>query len=328
MISASPFPLLICSNETCGKSTAYETERATFSWCERCRAAVYCSRECQKEHWTAGQHRAACKPGVSADDYAHALVRKLMALDEDEMSLLLVRASNLAHRIWGPGSLMFLFRTRDEFLAFIIAAEVSSYDPGGVFPFSYFGTKRNGPLCKCCTPAGRGWSCDKPVTVYVKVPWNALFQEDRCAESGREGMYMGKFLVSAAEGAPQSLSDGSAFHLPTPGAVAKNPRSTGAQLRLVRKEKMPENAALRESMDLKRVFRAHRRNTFHRAVGAMQELLEEYGSPCTVEDDELCGQEAAMSSCEQKTFAVTLHEQKTDRRWKVYVYAHAHGRFV
>ena len=42
------------SAETAGGSVALKP-------CSRCKAVVYCGRECQAAHWKAGGHRAVCK---------------------------------------------------------------------------------------------------------------------------------------------------------------------------------------------------------------------------------------------------------------------------
>eukprot|EP00051_Salpingoeca_urceolata_P017411 m.236957 g.236957 ORF g.236957 m.236957 type:complete len:141 (+) comp18947_c0_seq1:135-557(+) len=45
-----------CSN--CGKDTA-----TTFKWCGRCKRAVYCDSDCQKQAWVTG-HKAVCSPAT------------------------------------------------------------------------------------------------------------------------------------------------------------------------------------------------------------------------------------------------------------------------
>ena len=35
--------------------------RVALKPCSRCKAVVYCGRECQAAHWKAGGHRAVCK---------------------------------------------------------------------------------------------------------------------------------------------------------------------------------------------------------------------------------------------------------------------------
>ncbi|XP_019618489.1 PREDICTED: serine/threonine-protein phosphatase 6 regulatory ankyrin repeat subunit B-like [Branchiostoma belcheri] len=47
--------LLRCCNPTCGKP-GY---RSTLKLCGRCKLTRYCSRDCQKQHWTVG-HRKSC----------------------------------------------------------------------------------------------------------------------------------------------------------------------------------------------------------------------------------------------------------------------------
>ena len=49
----------------CAHSGAMETARGSVALkpCSRCKAAVYCGRECQAAHWKAGGHREVCKEG-------------------------------------------------------------------------------------------------------------------------------------------------------------------------------------------------------------------------------------------------------------------------
>ncbi len=35
--------------------------------CARCQVTYYCSKECQKEHWKKGNHKAVCEEGVLAE---------------------------------------------------------------------------------------------------------------------------------------------------------------------------------------------------------------------------------------------------------------------
>lgn len=35
--------------------------------CARCRVTYYCSKECQREHWKKGNHKAVCEEGVLAE---------------------------------------------------------------------------------------------------------------------------------------------------------------------------------------------------------------------------------------------------------------------
>ena len=54
----SPSSRTCCANcaisETAGSSVSLKP-------CSRCKAVVYCGRECQAAHWKAGGHRAVCK---------------------------------------------------------------------------------------------------------------------------------------------------------------------------------------------------------------------------------------------------------------------------
>jgi hypothetical protein len=45
---------------TCANCNALEIARP-FSRCDRCRQVKYCSKKCQREHWTRGAHKSVCK---------------------------------------------------------------------------------------------------------------------------------------------------------------------------------------------------------------------------------------------------------------------------
>ena len=42
----------------CGCCGASEADGVSFSFCSRCKFIVYCSKECQKEHWK--KHKTIC----------------------------------------------------------------------------------------------------------------------------------------------------------------------------------------------------------------------------------------------------------------------------
>ena len=51
------------SSHTCAQCGAAETAGGSVALkpCSRCKAVVYCSRECHATHWKAGGHKAVCK---------------------------------------------------------------------------------------------------------------------------------------------------------------------------------------------------------------------------------------------------------------------------
>ena len=49
----------VCSN--CGTAAAEGSSGVTLKPCSRCKAVVYCGKECQMQHWKAGGHKAGCK---------------------------------------------------------------------------------------------------------------------------------------------------------------------------------------------------------------------------------------------------------------------------
>jgi hypothetical protein len=50
------------SLQTCANCGVGETAgSAALKLCSRCKAAVYCGKECQTQHWKAGGHREVCK---------------------------------------------------------------------------------------------------------------------------------------------------------------------------------------------------------------------------------------------------------------------------
>jgi hypothetical protein len=50
-------PPQACANCGVGETAG----RAALKPCSRCKAVVYCGKECQAQHWKAGGHRAKCK---------------------------------------------------------------------------------------------------------------------------------------------------------------------------------------------------------------------------------------------------------------------------
>jgi hypothetical protein len=50
----------------CGHCHKEQGNQTTFSSCAACRSVVYCSRECQKNHWAAGHKRLCRKPQPAA----------------------------------------------------------------------------------------------------------------------------------------------------------------------------------------------------------------------------------------------------------------------
>ena len=58
------------SPRTCAHCGAAETAGGSVALkpCSRCKAVVYCGRECQAAHWKAGGHRAVCTGAPSGPD--------------------------------------------------------------------------------------------------------------------------------------------------------------------------------------------------------------------------------------------------------------------
>ena len=55
---SQPFSSLTCAN--CG--VAETAGKVALKPCSRCKAVVYCGKECQMQHWKkAGGHKAECK---------------------------------------------------------------------------------------------------------------------------------------------------------------------------------------------------------------------------------------------------------------------------
>ncbi|KAI8495145.1 hypothetical protein Bbelb_271310 [Branchiostoma belcheri] len=57
--------LLRCCNPTCGKPGYRST--GTLKLCGRCKLTRYCSRDCQRQHWTVG-HKKCCGHDACSDD--------------------------------------------------------------------------------------------------------------------------------------------------------------------------------------------------------------------------------------------------------------------
>ena len=51
---------LVCSMCRGGPPSASSGGEAKLKACGRCRSVLYCSQECQKQHWGEGGHKEAC----------------------------------------------------------------------------------------------------------------------------------------------------------------------------------------------------------------------------------------------------------------------------
>ena len=58
---ATPSSPLYSSNTCANCGVAEAAGSVALKPCSRCKAVVYCGRDCQKQHWKAGGHRAGCK---------------------------------------------------------------------------------------------------------------------------------------------------------------------------------------------------------------------------------------------------------------------------
>ncbi|XP_035682129.1 uncharacterized protein LOC118419704 [Branchiostoma floridae] len=67
--------LLRCCNPKCGKP-GY---RKTLKLCGRCKLTRYCSRDCQKQHWTVG-HKKCCGHDVYSYEETDPFERMVMSL--------------------------------------------------------------------------------------------------------------------------------------------------------------------------------------------------------------------------------------------------------
>ncbi|XP_019646158.1 PREDICTED: tankyrase-1-like [Branchiostoma belcheri] len=63
--------MLRCCNPTCGKAG----RRSTLKLCAQCKLTRYCSRDCQKQHWTVG-HKKSCRQDTCT--VTDAEVRKIL----------------------------------------------------------------------------------------------------------------------------------------------------------------------------------------------------------------------------------------------------------
>lgn len=63
VISSQESTLVACDNYSCS-GAAVVVPRSSLQTCSRCKAVFYCSRECQRSHWTA-EHRRQCSDAGS-----------------------------------------------------------------------------------------------------------------------------------------------------------------------------------------------------------------------------------------------------------------------
>ncbi|XP_066275845.1 ankyrin repeat and SOCS box protein 9-like isoform X2 [Branchiostoma lanceolatum] len=69
--------LLRCCNPKCGKPGYKST--GTLKLCARCKMTRYCSRDCQRQHWSIG-HKKCCGHDACSEDQGMESWRKLMTL--------------------------------------------------------------------------------------------------------------------------------------------------------------------------------------------------------------------------------------------------------
>lgn len=67
----------ICFNPACCKSDGRDcSDDEKFKQCSRCKAAIYCSQDCQKIHYKA--HKKVCKTTLKYTEEADKLLQKLV----------------------------------------------------------------------------------------------------------------------------------------------------------------------------------------------------------------------------------------------------------
>ncbi|XP_035664675.1 poly [ADP-ribose] polymerase tankyrase-2-like [Branchiostoma floridae] len=79
--------LLRCCNPTCGKP-GY---RSTLKLCARCKLTRYCSRDCQKQHWSVG-HKKCCGHDAYTNEGPNPFSKFLKSMADDLIEQALARA--------------------------------------------------------------------------------------------------------------------------------------------------------------------------------------------------------------------------------------------
>jgi TPR repeat protein len=57
----APLPSPSSSSRTCANCGVAEVAGGALKPCSRCKAVVYCGKECQAQHWKVGGHKAKCR---------------------------------------------------------------------------------------------------------------------------------------------------------------------------------------------------------------------------------------------------------------------------
>ncbi|KAJ7466181.1 hypothetical protein B0H11DRAFT_2048754 [Mycena galericulata] len=140
---ASPQRRRACDNVKCG----HILEKTDFQRCSRCLSFYYCSRECQRIDWRAGDHRKVCVPGRSfhlgggvAQDLRvreRSFMRAILAHDYETQKWTTVYPQQVAFMAANPGVPYFtLFDYRDGRVKIVVHA--TSAPHGGAADWDAF----------------------------------------------------------------------------------------------------------------------------------------------------------------------------------------------